>query len=397
MYSCGIYAGKIQNVTVKNTIISNFNRGVETDDPRNITVIGNAISGCGDGVLLYGYNTYYVSSNNTITQNHFIDNDEAVQIYSVSLNAITDNNMSNNEIGIEIKSYIYGNSYGNIASGNRIFGYEEVSSNAVGISLSSTFSNLISDNDVEDGGTGILLSSSNLNNITGNLISGNAWHGIVLTSSVSNLLFDNSITGISLSGSSSNFFYHNAFVSPFTLDNNYNTWDNGYPSGGNYWSDYNGTDLSSGPYQNISGSDGIGDTPYVLNVNNTDHYPLMGSFSSFTLTPNEYVETISNSTISALTFDNSTIHLTVQSPSGNVGFCRICIPTALISAPINVYINGSETAYTLLSCSDVNSSYLYVNYATVAEFPSFEFLPLCMVSALAVLGFCKKKRILLRK
>ena len=40
-----------------------------------------------------------------------------------------------------------------------------------------------------------------------------------------------------------------------------NIWDNGYPSGGNYWSDYNGTD---------SNGDGIGDTPYVIDANNLE-------------------------------------------------------------------------------------------------------------------------------
>jgi nitrous oxidase accessory protein NosD len=45
-----------------------------------------------------------------------------------------------------------------------------------------------------------------------------------------------------------------------------NSWDDGYPSGGNYWSDYNGTDANH---------DGIGDTSHVLDANNTDHYPLM--------------------------------------------------------------------------------------------------------------------------
>jgi hypothetical protein len=54
-----------------------------------------------------------------------------------------------------------------------------------------------------------------------------------------------------------------------------NTWDDGYPSGGNSWSDYNGTDLFSGPYQNETGSDMIGDTQYDIEVNNTDSYPLM--------------------------------------------------------------------------------------------------------------------------
>jgi hypothetical protein len=30
-----------------------------------------------------------------------------------------------------------------------------------------------------------------------------------------------------------------------------------------------------GPYQNETGTDGIGDTPYVIDINNTDNYPLM--------------------------------------------------------------------------------------------------------------------------
>jgi len=54
-----------------------------------------------------------------------------------------------------------------------------------------------------------------------------------------------------------------------------NTWDNGYPSGGNYWSNYTDADLYSGPYQNETGSDGIGDTPYVIDAENQDNYPLM--------------------------------------------------------------------------------------------------------------------------
>ena len=54
-----------------------------------------------------------------------------------------------------------------------------------------------------------------------------------------------------------------------------NIWDDDYPSGGNYWSDYTGVDEYSGPYQNETGSDGIGDTPYVIDENNQDNYPFM--------------------------------------------------------------------------------------------------------------------------
>jgi parallel beta-helix repeat protein len=45
-----------------------------------------------------------------------------------------------------------------------------------------------------------------------------------------------------------------------------NTWYQPLPVGGNYWSDYRGTDVNS---------DGIGDTPYHIIENHTDQYPLM--------------------------------------------------------------------------------------------------------------------------
>ena len=50
-----------------------------------------------------------------------------------------------------------------------------------------------------------------------------------------------------------------------------NTWDDGYPHGGNYWSDYTGSD---------NNNDGIGDTPYTVpDGSNQDHYPLMYQWS----------------------------------------------------------------------------------------------------------------------
>jgi parallel beta-helix repeat protein len=60
-------------------------------------------------------------------------------------------------------------------------------------------------------------------------------------------------------------------------------WDNGYPCSGNYWSDYNGTDSFNGAYQNKTGSDGIGDTPYIIDASNIDHYPLMKPWAAHIL------------------------------------------------------------------------------------------------------------------
>jgi hypothetical protein len=47
------------------------------------------------------------------------------------------------------------------------------------------------------------------------------------------------------------------------------SWDNG--AMGNYWSDYSGVDQNN---------DGIGDTPYVIDENNKDSYPLMTAHES---------------------------------------------------------------------------------------------------------------------
>ncbi len=71
-------------------------------------------------------------------------------------------------------------------------------------------------------------------------------------------------------------FYHNTIgggiIGPYTPAC---TWDNGYPSGGNYWIGYVSNDTFKGPYQNITGSDGIADTPYTIDADDIDHYPLM--------------------------------------------------------------------------------------------------------------------------
>jgi len=65
--------------------------------------------------------------------------------------------------------------------------------------------------------------------------------------------------------SSNTLVYHNNFLQG-GVDGNLRSqdlWDNGYPSGGNYWSSYTGVDDCSGSQQNVcAGPDGIGDTPY---------------------------------------------------------------------------------------------------------------------------------------
>lgn len=71
--------------------------------------------------------------------------------------------------------------------------------------------------------------------------------------------------------------YHNNFQSSEAVSymNTNVRWNESYPTGGNYWSDYAGTDEQRGPSQNVAGPDGIGDTSYSIYLGAEDHYPLM--------------------------------------------------------------------------------------------------------------------------
>ncbi|MEE9115678.1 MAG: NosD domain-containing protein, partial [Thermoplasmata archaeon] len=87
--------------------------------------------------------------------------------------------------------------------------------------------------------------------------------------------------GIYLEFSEWNRIYHNRLIGNTMQaydSSDTNQWDNGYPSGGNYWSDYAGYDVFSGLNQDTPGSDGLGDTPYVIDSDSIDRYPLMTPF-----------------------------------------------------------------------------------------------------------------------
>jgi parallel beta-helix repeat protein len=121
------------------------------------------------------------------------------------------------------------------------------------------------------------------------LITNNPGYAIYLSESYNTTLVDNIITRnsyivIQIHTSGNNSIYHNNFIDNTGTISVYgsfnNSWDDGYPSGGNYWSDYVGVDIKNGSGQDLPGSDGIGDTPYVIDVNNRDRYPLMNPYGA---------------------------------------------------------------------------------------------------------------------
>ncbi|MCK4482771.1 PQQ-binding-like beta-propeller repeat protein, partial [Candidatus Bathyarchaeota archaeon] len=145
--------------------------------------------------------------------------------------------------------------------------------------------NLIYSNIFENNPAAInITESATGNTIYNNTISLNTI-GLNLESS-GNTIYANTITenevGINMTNSDGNTIYHNSFVNndvQAVSETSLNTWDSGYPDGGNFWSDFKERyadveDIYSGQHQDETGSDGIWDIPYVIDENNQDNYPL---------------------------------------------------------------------------------------------------------------------------
>ena len=218
-----------------------------------------------------GYLAFVNCVNVTVQELNLTGNGQGLLLAFTKDSRITGNNATNCEEGISL-SY---------SSDNDTLSGNNVTNNHNGIVLSSSSNNVLSGNNVTvNNGKGIylltpsyLLTSSDNNTLSDNNVANND-AAIELDSSDDNVLSGNNITnsgiGVELVSSSGNSIYHNNFINntqqAFVSEGYTNTWNGSYPSGGNYWSDYNGTDANH---------DGIGDTAYIIDANNTDHYPLM--------------------------------------------------------------------------------------------------------------------------
>lgn len=223
-----------------------------------------------------GVQFLYVTNGQLV--NSTISESNGVSVESSNYNVIANNTISKNAVhGLFVFGSRYLNVTGNIIAENvnsgvdlrshsniRFTANKVLRNGSAGIDASS--SNLVfSDNVIsQNGGPGIWLEYNGNINVTGNGFFENS-NGIVLTY----------LTGTVR-------IFHNHFVQNWIRPQarssltGVNIWDDGYPSGGNYWSDYAGSDICSGPDQNAcDNADGIGDTAYGLDINNYDRYPLM--------------------------------------------------------------------------------------------------------------------------
>jgi parallel beta-helix repeat protein len=264
-----VLASSNSNVIENNTSTKNF-LGMSLHTSHSNKVANNTVSSNnGWGIHLYS------SSINSLVNNTASSNkDDAIRLDSSNSNTLANNTASsNNDFGIVLSS-----------SSSNTIGNNTASNNNFGIGLGSSNSNTLANNTVSSNSNdGIYISSSNNNIIANNTVSLNSKNSISLASSNNNIVINNTASnnyrGILVTSSSNNLIYHNNIISntnqAYDDSINGNQWDNDYPSGGNYWSNYGGVDNFKGPNQDQPGSDGIGDTPYIIDSDSRDNYPLM--------------------------------------------------------------------------------------------------------------------------
>ena len=374
-------------MTVKNLRLRNTGKGVclaytENSVIENVTATTNYM-----GIDLQ------LSRYNVIARNNLTDNDgPGIFLHRSNHNSLTDNFVQNtNTSGIWLEDC-----GGGLRGGS--LGYNTLIGNTVLYSRT--------DKPQEWDGAGILVDDSNYcklidNNVTNNLF------GIVVgaTPATNNQISGNNIVmndvGLMLAACDYNAIYHNNFI-----DNKlqadaakgmwkpgHNTLDSGYPSGGNYWSDYNGTDQNSGSDQYQPGADGIGDRTYVINEDNQDSYPLIAPISTFdadTWNGTPYsVDIVSNSTVSE--FQLNKTEKTISFNVTGSGFCRVTIPNIIVQDlwQGNYTVLLNEDPWPFKNWTDQENTCLYFMYqhptyevVIIPEFPQFLIPPLLILATL---------------
>jgi len=374
------WTGGGSNIIENNIVHSNLHEGIRIQKGDKVIVKGNWLHNNYRGIFMEDCSNCIISNNN-------VTNSYGMLLLDAVNNLVSSNLALYGGYGIKIE----GDSFN-----NNIVGNKALHNNGYGIFIGRySFNNTVQGNTVVDNSNGISLDRADNNTLCYNNASENIV-GIFIVGSGDNLVFGNTVAyntmlGIGLISTGNNLFIRNNIVNndqQALVSYLVNSWDDGLE--GNYWSNYTGYDLNK---------DGIGDSPHVLDANNTDHYPLMGMFSCFNATSEHQVEAISNSSIADFNFNGTSISFNVSGEDMTSGFSRLCIPRALMNETFRVFVNGTEVAYNLLPVSNSTHSYLYFSYdhstkevVIIPEFPSLIILPFLMtLTLLAALVLRRRK------
>ena len=251
-------------VTADNTVIDGngytlqgpgSDTGIYLKDRNDVTIKNLTITGWGDGIYIDPC-TNIIIANNIITANEF-----GVNMGEDSSHVkLTDNTISNNQLGVYMRMFCSDITFFN----------NTIAHNQDGIHMEYCSGVSITNNTIAHNHLGVRMWPPNKVTLADNDIFFN-YDGIhmVYASNVNitnNLIFLNNNNGVYLENCSDITIFMNTLIenTNHVYDNRANHFDDS--THGNYWSDYTGTDTNR---------DGIGETPYLIDTDSKDNYPLV--------------------------------------------------------------------------------------------------------------------------
>ncbi len=327
MEGWGIWVYNSFSNTLENNSLNNNSIGIFLERAAHIVLAGNVMNG--------NSHNFGISGQKMLHFLHSIDVSNTVdgkKVYYL---------INHPEVVIDSSTTPEAGYLGVVNSTNVIINDLNITSNWQGILLAYVSNSTISNIHVLKNYIGIDLFSSDDNCFFGNTVIENSY-GILLVNS-SNLLYKNNLV--------------NNTRGVFCLGRN-SSWDNG--AEGNYWSDYVGSDKNF---------DGIGDIPYLIDVDNVDCFPLMeivsevkifemGTWDNLTY----FASVFSNSTVAGFVFDSvlRSIEFNITGPTEMAGFCNVTIPNVFFGGHYEVWAEESLMAFSLVS--NTTHSFLYFAY-----------------------------------
>jgi parallel beta-helix repeat protein len=372
-------------------VVQHVNRysGIYVGNRNNVTLKNIKIIDCGDGISLNA-DTWLTIDNCTLQGN-----------YRAIMNGYTDGP----------KNFTFTN--------NKIIAPLPARTRD-GANFGSVNDALISENTIQHCGYGLVVYGHENVTIKNNLIDDCTWGIWPLSSEFPNIsVFDNTFSnngcGVCVNGGNHTGLkvYHNRF-----FNNNEHArgegailqWDDGYPSGGNYWSGFVSPDLYTGEYQNVTGGDGIGDTPFIIPLpfNVKDRYPFMFvSICNVSQSPPEgsvfSTDTVSvNASVTHLNPLEQVI-LNCTYTNSNATWTSIINMTNLEGDIWNGIIQalpvGTNVTYVIIAQDNVGNSinsisqgYTFEYPVVIPEFPAIALLPILFGATLFAALVYRRKR-----